>query len=74
MPDATTILMAHVAKTLPNDIRHRRELLVAMRSMMTVRHPAWSAINQHIDRIDAILSSQNEMQLSFERLLAEDGR
>jgi hypothetical protein len=50
MPDATTILMAHVAKTLPNDIRHRRELLVAMRSMMTVRHPAWSAINQHIAR------------------------
>lgn len=69
MPDPITILMAHVARTLPKDPVERRALLVAMKSQMTAKHPAWTAINRHIDYIDAQIALERDVQMTFDQLL-----
>ncbi len=67
--DPTTILMAHVAKTLPEDLTERRILLVAMRSKMSRSHPAYGATIRQISAIDSLLALQEEAQLKFSTLL-----
>ncbi len=74
MPDATTILMAHVARTLPKNLNERRALLEAMLTKMDRSHPAYGATRHHIAAIDSLKKLEEEAQLKFSELLKEDGR
>jgi len=65
MSDALTIIMEHVARTMPDSISERLTLLEAQRSLLKPQHPAWKNICEHIHALKSAQRLQSELPLNF---------
>jgi len=77
MRDSMTILVAHVAATLPDSITARKELLVAIATVITAHHPCFPMVRDQLDAIARIENSQKQLPLTFhdpQSVLQHDGQ
>ena len=68
-PDSLTILTAHVADTLPDSIEARRKVLLALKSVMTARHPAMKWVDHKLALIQQMQEAQIALSAEFAALI-----
>lgn len=73
MRDSLSIISTHCAQTLPDSLSARKELLVALITILTAEHPAHKLIAAQLAAIEAIESLQKELPLKFTGIPKHDG-
>ena len=65
MSDALSIIMEHVARTMPDSISGRLTLLEAQRALLKPQHPAWKNICEQRHALKSAQRLQSELPLNF---------
>ena len=68
MSDPLSILVEHVAGTLPDSISKRLVVLTALRHVMKPTHPAFHQIGAQIKALAAVNRFQEELPLLFKEV------
>ena len=60
------VLFNHVAKTLPDSTRERRQVLEALDNVISAKHPAHAAIGALLAQLEVAEKLQMELALKFQ--------
>ena len=66
MSSALTIIATHCARTLPDSIMARTELLQALEKILTAEHPALPSVRAQLAALGSIEHLQRELPLCFD--------
>ena len=69
--DSLNILCAHAARTLPDSLAERKQLLAALANVMRLGHPATQEVNAQMTVLRGFEAMQAELADMFEKRKAE---
>jgi hypothetical protein len=74
MLDSVTTIVLHCAATLPESAPARKELLVALGNIVSIKHPAFDLIRGHLSMLEIEERLQKELPLQPLQPPTHDGQ